>query len=50
MIKREVADTIPLLHVAQQFDNIEALLFKSKRIMLFTIVHMQYTPDSALVY
>jgi hypothetical protein len=30
MIKRETTDTIPLLHVAQQFNNITVLFIKSK--------------------
>jgi hypothetical protein len=34
MIKRETTDTIPLLHVAQQFDNIAALFIKGKHLIL----------------
>ncbi|HXE95704.1 MAG TPA: hypothetical protein VN642_04830 [Dongiaceae bacterium] len=33
MIKRETTDTIPLLHVAQQFDTIYALELKSKHLI-----------------
>jgi len=33
MIKRETTDTIPLLHVAQQFVTIYVLHFKSKHLI-----------------
>ena len=33
MIKRETTDTIPLLHVAQQLNTIEAMFYKSKHLI-----------------
>ncbi len=49
MIKRETADTIPLLHMVQQLVTIDAMAIKSK--LLFDCdASAAYTTESALVH